>query len=276
MALAVLEKSELRPDMLVKLIKERKTEIEKVLIEKEKALKSAPEGKLRIDRKGNSMQYYHRISHSNTGSVYLNREQDSFASLLAQKDYDCKLIRELKVAINAIDRFLDEYRPERIDEIYLSLHDSRKLLICPAMIFDEDYVKRWMSLEYETKIFEENAPEYYSTKGERVRSKSELIIADALFRFKIPYRYEYPIHISGIGTVHPDFTCLNVRTRREYLWEHFGMMSDSEYADNAVNKIEKYTLAGYYLGENLLMSFESASRPLNSRVIKYYIQKYLL
>lgn len=272
----VIETTELRPDMLVKHIRERKAEIERLLIEKEKALMDAPEGKLRIVRHNSALQFYYRKNASERNGSYLKRAQDSLAVALLQKEYDCKLVSELKAEITTLVAILDDYRPDRVNEIYLSLHDVRKQLIHPVILLDEDYVKRWMSVEYEKKTFEENAPEYYTAKGERVRSKSEMIIADALSRFNIPFRYEYSIHISGMGTVHPDFICLNVCKRIEYVWEHSGMMSVPDYADYAVNKMEKYALSGYYPGENLILSFESASHPLNSRVIEHYIRKYLL
>ena len=54
------------------------------------------------------------------------------------------------------------------------------------------------------------------------------------------------------------------------------MMADSDYAENAVNKIEKYMLAGYYPGDNLILSFESTSRPLSAWLIEHNIQKYLM
>ncbi|MFQ6929598.1 MAG: hypothetical protein ACLRR3_00115 [Eubacterium sp.] len=38
-----------------------------------------------------------------------------------------------------------------------------------------------------------------------------------------------PLRLKGYGTVKPDFTVLNKRTRHEYVWEHFGMMDDSIY-----------------------------------------------
>lgn len=276
MVMQVLEKAELCPDNLIMPIKEKKAEIEKILIKKEVALKDAPKGKLRIDQKGNSPQYYYKNDSSTQSGFYLKRAQDALAAALAQKDYDIKLINELKVEKAALERFLNDYRPERIDEIFLSLHDFRKSLIQPVKLLEEDYVKRWTSVEYPLKSFEENAPEFFTAKGERVRSKSEIIIADALSRFEIPYRYEYPVHIPGIGTVHPDFICLNVKQRKEYIWEHNGMMSDSEYADYAVNKFEKYAFAGFNSGENLILSFESDSRPISSRLIEYLIRKYLL
>jgi len=268
--------TEISSDMLVDCIKARKSELEQVLIEIENSLRDAPQGTIRIVSTGNSLQYYHRIDHSDTEGVYLKRTQDSFAAALAQKDYDYKLSVELRSEIKALDRFLFEYQPERVDEIFKSLHAGRKKLIRPARLTDEDYVKRWESVVYEKKTFEEDSPDYFTSKSERVRSKSEILIADALSRHNIPYRYEYPILIPGFGTVHPDFMCLNGRTRKEYVWEHNGMMSDSKYADNAINRIEKYAMAGYCPRDNLILTFESNSRPLSSRMIECNINSYLL
>ena len=132
-----------------------------------------------------------------------------------------------------------------------------------------------MNVEYEKKAFEENAPDFFTVNGERVRSKSEILIADALKRRNIPYRYEYPLQIPGTGKVHPDFICLNVRNRKVYIWEHNGMMSDSKYSDYAIKRIEMYALAGYYPGETLILSFETDTRPLSSRIIGDNINKYL-
>lgn len=71
-----------------------------------------------------------------------------------------------------------------------------------------------------------------------------------------------------MGTTHPDFYCINPRTRKEFIWEHFGMMSDSNYAENAIGKISMYANAGWTLGSNLLATFESAVQPLNSKAVK--------
>lgn len=273
--MGIVAPAEISPDFLVGSIRKRKAELERVLHERETALQDAPAGTLRIAVKVEIHQYYHRVYSSDNLGVYLKRAQDSLASALAQKDYDCRLINELKAEIKALDRLLDEYRPDKIDSIYSSLHEYRKPLIRPARLPDDDYVRRWISVEYEKKEFEENAPDYYTAKSERVRSKSEILIADALGRHNIPYHYEYPIQIPGIGTIHPDFFCLNVRKRQVYIWEHNGMMSDPEYAENAINRIEKYAQAGYYPGENLILSFESSSHPLSSRTIERTINRYL-
>ena len=271
-----VKQTDLRPDVLADNIKERKAEIARILHERENALSDAPVGTLRIAVKGKFLHFYHRVNTSDIKGTYLKRSQTPLAAALAQKDYDFRLIRELKAEIKVLDRILYDYRPERVDSIYSSLHEYRKPLIRPVRLPDEEFVRQWINVEYEKKAFEESAPEYFTAKGERVRSKSEILIADALSRHNVPYRYEYPIQIPGIGILHPDFICLNVRKRQAYVWEHNGMMSDPKYAENAINRIEKYAQAGYYPGENLILSFESSSHPLSSRAIGRDIKRYLL
>ena len=65
--------------------------------------------------------------------------------------------------------------------------------------------------------------EFYSNNGVRVRSKSELIIANLLEQYDVPYKYEMPLSLDENGIVRPDFIALNVRLRSEYVWEHLGM-----------------------------------------------------
>ena len=113
-------------------------------------------------------------------------------------------------------------------------------------------------------------------KGERVRSKSEKIIADALEREDIPYRYEYPVCLSGDLYIYPDFMVLNKRTRKEYFLEHFGMMDNPEYAEKMIRKIEEFEKNGIFPGEKLLMTFETRNRPLNTTVFEKIIQEFFL
>lgn len=269
------ERTELSPDTLIESARTRKTEIERTLKEREESLKTAPEGKLRIVRNGKTRQYFLRSKSSDKIGIYLKRAQDSLAAALAQKDYNCRLVDELQAEVRTLSIFLNDYHPEHVDEIFRSLHFSRKPLVFPARLLDNDFVNCWKSVAYEKKEFEENMPEFYTANGERVRSKSEILIADTLRRYNIPYKYEYPILLDGLGTVYPDFICLNVRKHKQYVWEHFGMMSVSDYADCAVNRMEKYILAGYYPGENSIMTFETASHPLNTRIIAINIMKFL-
>ena len=115
-----------------------------------------------------------------------------------------------------------------------------------------------------------------SANGVRVRSKSEVIIADALDRAGIPYRYEFPTSVKGWGTLYPDFTCLRPSTREEVIWEHFGLMGEPDYAENAVQKLAHYAASGYTIGKNLIATFESAATPLSVKQVQAYIKALLM
>ena len=113
-------------------------------------------------------------------------------------------------------------------------------------------------------------------KGEAVRSKSEKIIADKLYMKGIPYVYEQPLYLKGYGYVVPDFKVLNIRTRKEYYLEHFGMMDDSEYLRKVLRKIETFQKNNIFPGDNLLMTFETSDSPLNTRILEELVKKYLV
>ena len=108
-----------------------------------------------------------------------------------------------------------------------------------------------------------------------MRSKSELIIADLLYKEGVPYRYEYPLYLNGLGRIYPDFTVLNTKERKELHWEHLGMMDDAEYAENALRRIAVYEKNGIFPGENLILTHETRKNPLDQKIIKMMIANYL-
>ena len=148
-----------------------------------------------------------------------------------------------------------------------AVNNSRKQIVTPVYVSDEEFIADWKSLEYTSLGFSPDYAEYYTDNGERVRSKSEIIIANKLYRYNIPYRYECPLQLQSGVITHPDFTCLNVSTRQEYIWEHFGIMDNAEYACNAIRKINDYANSGYILGKNFIATFETSNTPINANYI---------
>lgn len=257
------------------MLSEREKYLQKLKKEKEKALKSAPEGALRICSHGNRVQYYHRTDPKDFNGVYIREDKLKLVHKLAQKDYDQKVLKAVEKELNAIRRYYDNYPAKCPELIYENMHPERQKLIVPIYEVEEEYVRNWESVEYEGKDFSFGMPEYYTAKGERVRSKSEVIIADALNREDVPYRYEYPQYLSGMGTVYPDFTVLNVKNRKELYWEHLGMMDDPVYAEKAIQKIGCYQQDEIFPGENLILTYEAQKYPLNQRVVQQMIERYL-
>lgn len=263
-------------DRVLMELERRKAVIEKLLDKLCSRVKSAPGGSIRIVRRQGCFQYYLKNGAGNSQGKYLPRKEDKLAARLAQKDYDLKLISALESQLKAIDRFLKDYDPNKATDVYEKLTEPRKQLVKPEFLSDAEFIEQWQSVPYDHMGFDENAPEYYTARGERVRSKSEILIADALFRHNIPYRYEYPVYQNGLCIGVPDFNCLNVRQREAYYWEHNGMMGKEEYINRTVNKLEKYAFAEDFDERKLIMTFETEQHPLNTRVIEEKIRRYLL
>ena len=112
--------------------------------------------------------------------------------------------------------------------------------------------------------------------GERVRSKSEKILADFFYRNRIPYKYECPLYLKNFGMVYPDFTFLSAKTGQEIYWEHDGRMDDPVYTQRAVRKIQAYEQNGIYPGEQLILTFETEKSVLDLRMVKRLAEKYLI
>jgi hypothetical protein len=73
--------------------------------------------------------------------------------------------------------------------------------------------------------------------GLKMRSKSELLIAEKLYEKKIKFEYERPLSADG-KTFYPDFT-IYLKNKTIY-WEHFGMLSDKEYHKRFKIKLKWY------------------------------------
>lgn len=239
------------------------------------ALQKAPDGTLRVSKYGNTYHYYHRTEAKDTLGVYIRENNIRLAKALAQKTYDKKFVAEAQKELGILDEYLRRTESTAIEKIYDDMHPGKKILINPVFEDQATFVRNWEGVVYPPGYFAEGDAEHYTAKNERVRSKTEVNIANMLNLYGIPYRYEFPLVMDSIE-FRPDFLCLNVRTRKEYVWEHFGMMELEDYARKNVDKISRYMLNGNIPGENFIMTFETTKKPLNSEVIKAMIENYLI
>jgi len=81
-------------------------------------------------------------------------------------------------------------------------------------------------------------------RGDSVRSKSEVIIADLLYSKNIEYHYELRL-VGQDGTVrYPDFTIEDDETGQIIYWEHLGMMRNPTYRRRWQSKLAWYRTQG--------------------------------
>jgi ATP-dependent exoDNAse (exonuclease V) alpha subunit len=79
-----------------------------------------------------------------------------------------------------------------------------------------------------------------SGRGEPMRSKSEVIIADQLAAAGIDYEYETKLVGLDGQTRLPDFTIVDDDSGKVFYWEHCGMLGDPGYARKWAKKLDWY------------------------------------
>ena len=253
-------------------LKARNSELKDIIKECKKQLKALPEGRLRIDARPSGPQYYRKV---NGCEEYLCEGHTALAKDLAQRRYYEKLLRQSELELSRMENLIKVYHADSAASLWEKMSPQRKELVIPLSVPDEEYVKQWSEVEYLGMVLEEDEPSFLTERGEKVRSKSEKIIADMMSLRGVPYRYEYPILMKG-RYFYPDFTALNVRTRNEFIWEHFGMMDNPEYARNFTRKVKAYERNGIYVGSNLICTFETSIDPLYPEAVEEMIKRFLL
>lgn len=247
--------------------------LEKIKAKSDTIIKCAPEGKLRCALNKGYYQYY-------CGNTYLGDEKKEYIKQVAQKEYCIKLNKNLEKWLQKLKELEAVYKSHTLEEVYRNLHPGRKCLVEPLIRPVEEIIEEFENIEYEGKEFsEDDETAYFTTKGERVRSKSEKIIADELFRYSVPYKYEMPVELREGNRkliFYSDFTALNRRTGKRWIIEHFGLMDRMSYLETAMRKLDTYERNEILLGENLILLHETSNYPLNTRVLRKYIETYLI
>lgn len=239
---------------------------------KRQLLKPQAEGHLKCITNHGSLQYY-------VNGKYVKKDNYKQAQSIAQRDYNRQVLEAIEDEIHAIQKVMPYFSENNLNTIYDCLPIGRKALVSPIVPPIEAKIQAFLAEPYDPLPFrEDDNSEIITENGERVRSKSEKLIADKLHTLGIPYRYEKPLILSVAGhnkTFRPDFTVMHKHSGNILYLEHFGMMDNPEYCANAINKIEIYEKNGYLLGDKLLITKETAQAPLNTSIMEEYFTRFL-
>ena len=247
--------------------------LEKILWKVEKSLEKAPEGRVRMGKSNGSVQFYYCKAGDNSNGQYIRKSEHALVRKLLQKEYDKKLKPVLQAEIKSLRFMIKQSRKTSPEDVYEAFPDAKKEWIRSYFENTADYVKAWTEEKTDTKgvIGVEG---FHTEKGEIVRSKSEKMIADKLWKMGIPYCYECPLTLKNGRVIHPDFTILDIRNRQEVYLEHLGMMDNQPYAEGAVARINWYAESGIVLGRNLLLTFETLKTPFDVRILEELFRDY--
>lgn len=102
--------------------------------------------------------------------------------------------------------------------------------------------------------------------GNIVRSKSEVIIADALFNQGIKFEYEKLLEENGHRCI-PDFTFEDA-SGDTIIWEHLGLLDNPSYKASWDKKLTFYNSIGFEEGKNLFTTRDHDGGSIDSNEIK--------
>ncbi len=253
----------------------RKKELDGILRLCEESIAKMPSGNLRISKDGNKVKYFHVVEKGDTHGKYIRKQDVKLAEMIAQRDYYTKVAEEAKREIKAIDMYLKNMSDIKVEDVFDSLNGYRQALVNPVILSDKEYARRWENETFKTNPFESGERVYETKKGEKVRSKSEAMIADMYFELGIPYRYECEVALYNGKVKYPDFTLLKISERKLIYHEHMGMLEDDFYRKNNLIKLNEYSKSGIFCCDNLIISFETEYAPLNIKEIRKMVKKVL-
>ncbi|WP_026499051.1 hypothetical protein [Butyrivibrio sp. WCD2001] len=254
----------------------REAELSKVMKVCESKLKKAPSGRLKVRNYKGKSYYYVSGGGADSRLKYLRNSEYDKAKQLAQRDYDARTLDAVNRELSAIHSYQKKMPAKTYEQTYDALNPGRKVLITPHFLPDSEFVKGWLEEPYEPYEIEPGVAKHYTDLGEEVRSKSEVMIANALMKAGIPYKYECPLFLGDVK-VHPDFTILKMPSRKVVYWEHLGRLDDPGYVErNLLKKIDEYEESGIFLGDGLIITRETAATPLNIKKVMRIIDHYLM
>ena len=222
-----------------------------------------PEGHLQM--KGS--YYYEAI-----GSVQKGISKDKLkVRQLARKAYLLKRLEHLELNFSIAKKHFARCRTEDQMEIIRGLPPIYQTL--PVYYFFHPSVQVQVEDTCAEKKWRPDGLIYLTESGIHVRSKSELIIANALSTNNIPFHYEAALVLGGICK-YPDFTINRPSDGKLFLWEHLGLMEQDEYRRTANEKMALYARYGFYPFDNLIFTYEQDIK--NPAHINALIEMFLL
>lgn len=246
----------------------RKAELLSAIGKAETLIRNAPDGKLRASKRKSGIHYYRVFSSDDICGEYISLRNELLISQLANKGYAERFLKAAEEELNGINRCLESCSPGKAEEIYFSLNQYRKPFVTPILMTDDEYLTRWQKESFKTCEYRSEEKIHETNRHEFVRSKSEKDIANLLDSLGIPYRYEAELVLKNGAVRYPDFTLLNVKTRENIYYEHFGLLDDSGYRRDNLQKVNEYIENGIILGRNFIFSFEAQGSPLNLKNIR--------
>lgn len=206
----------------------------------------------------------------------IGRQTELIAALARKKYLETQLHmieKDIAVIQNALQHFTDITANHILQSLPRGYQNLSQEYFFAKTAAETNYEK-WQAEDFDQSDYMPEGKIHLSSKGLAVRSKSELIIVEKFYEFKVPFRYEQVLKI-GKYTFAPDFTILSARGERFY-WEHCGLPDNPSYMKKHKWKLEIYESAGIVPWKNLIVTYDNERGTIDIPVLESEIRNKLL
>lgn len=272
-----------------------------------KEYESYPSGRLTHTRQGNNIRYFNAQT---IDDKYIRKgitSDRTKVAQLARKELLKNLIGKIDCNIHLLNNTLSRFETFDVENTISSMKGAYKTL--PADWFCQNYIcasapgadraaaendaallmlsndsdkaaadrlnslKNWAEQPYQTSTYRTNEKNKCTSRGLRMRSKSEVMIAELLYQYDIPFRYEQVLYLEGKEFA-PDFTFRSY-SHSLFFWEYCGMMNDPDYVQKHQWKKQIYERNGIVPWENIFYTYETDGK-INLKAMRHFIEDYII
>ena len=254
-------------------------------------LHTCPAGGLNRNFEDGRPKYQHAVpkgTYSSGQHKYKKKSLEEDSPLLQQlmlKEYLRVVLRRLDHNIRCLQKARDSFLPLDFKTIrtlmrntYATLPD--RLLLSGFQADDrlpggDPFLKqrRWAGLPFRQSDYRPEEKIHITSRGLAVRTRAELLIAEMLYRYDIPFRYEQVV-IAGKYVLAPDFTFLGA-DGEEFFWEYCGMMADPSYRRRQLWRRGVYEGIGINEWTNMIYTYDEGDS-IDMREIEAIIKTKIL
>ena len=191
---------------------------------------------------------------------YLNLCADSFEKQKDALNQSRQTLRKIKDEQQILKDLLAKRCPDADEELI-------RMIVSPGS-------DPWADAPYKQFSYKPENRRFPTGRGILLRSKSELLIAELLDAYGIPFRYEETVEFEGM-TLAPDFT-IRKRDGSLIYWEHMGLITNIRYYDSQLSKLRMYYAAGIVPWDNLIISFDNDRGIISAADIRNKIETRIL
>ena len=226
------------------------------LIKVKNILKTSPEGGLILKNNVNGHRRYYITTRGSDKRIYANRKMLIMVYKLKQRKKAEAKARILENNIAVREYVMENYQDcsdETIDERLPTAYRNDDEL--NAKVINQK--SRGKQIPQSENPYKPEELRHITSFNLRVRSKGELIVAEALYAGGFVFFYEKRLEVydedGNIKVIYPDFTIIFPSGFIVY-WEHKGRLDDREYMLRDMKKTQLYYNNGIFEPHNLIVT----------------------